>query len=283
MTGFTRDSNGKEVLYGNFGNVEGKLNVDKESKTATFEASSTVFDNIDVNRDYLYVFGQIDDYEALGKWDIDSYESSHTNTTLALSEAFNGENHENLGFALGHNYLIDPGSSASSEWQVKIDSTDGKYQLDAEGKAFVTLKFPTYLIGKRTGLAVNFLGKTPETGKILRSGEVTFRTLHSFKGVITPDTISVDKNTTEHVRVYFDIDTGTVDIPPVLNSHVWCKTKVSNIVSSSIYENTIVSTVEEFKLYGEYKAYWDLTLRASEDQAGTFSFEECQVQSLPRF
>ena len=283
MTGFTRDSRGKEVLYGNFGNVEGKLNVDKESKVATFEANSTVFDNIDVNRDYLYVFGQVDDYEALGKWDIDSYESSHTDTTLALSEAFNGKSHDKLGFVLGHNYLIDPGSSASAEWQVKIDSTDGKYQLDSEGKAFITLKYPTYLIGKRTALAINFLGKTPETGKILRSGEVTFRTLHSFQGVVTPDLISVDKNTTKHVRVYFDIDTGTADIPPVLNSHVSCKTKVTNIIDSHIYENTIVSTVEEFKLYGEYKAYWDLVLKASENKAGSFTFEECQVRGLPRF
>ncbi len=283
MTGFTRDSSGKEVLYGNFGNVEGKLNVDNESKAATFEANSTVFDNIDVNRDYLYVFGQVDDYEALGKWDIDSYESSHTDTTLALSEAFNGENHDRLGFALGHNYLIDPGSSESTEWQVKIDSTDGKYQLDLEGKAFVTLKYPTYLIGKRTGLAINFLGKTPETGQILRSGEVKFRTLHSFQGVVTPDAINVDKNTTKHIRVYFDIATGTVDIPPVLNSHVSCKTESSNIVDSSIFENTIVSTVEEFKLYGEYKAYWDLTLKASEDKAGSFVFKECQVRDLPRF
>ena len=283
MTGFTRDSHGKEVLYGNFGNVEGKLNVDKDSKKATFEANASVFDNIDINRDYLYVFGKVDDYEALGKWDIDSYKSSHTETTLALSEDFNGENHNNLGFALGHNYIIDPGSSESSEWQVKIDSTDGKYQLDEEGKAFVTLKFPPYIVGKRTALAVNFLGKTPETGKVLRSGEVKFKTLKSFQGVITPDAISVDKNTTKHVRVYFDIDTGTNDIWSVLNSHVWCRTKSSNIVSQRIYQNTIVSTVEEFKRYGEYKAYWDLTLEAKEDKDGSFSFQECQVKMLPRF
>ena len=179
--------------------------------------------------------------------------------------------------------MIDPGSSESREWQVKIDSTDGKYQLDREGKAFVTLKFPYYLVGKRTALAVNFLGKTPETGKILRSGEVKFKTLHSFQGVIPPDAISVDKNTTKRVRVYFDIDTGTEDIWPVLNSHVSCKTKSSNIVDLEFHENTIVSTIEEFKIYGEYKAYWDLTLKASEDKAGTFTFKECFVRRLPRF
>ncbi|CAA6825021.1 MAG: Unknown protein [uncultured Sulfurovum sp.] len=283
MTGFTRDTKGKEILYGNFGNVEGKLNVEQESKVASFEANSTLFDNIDVNRDYLYIFGKIDDYEALGKWDIDSYEGSHTPTTLALSEAFNGESHENLGFALGHNYLSDPGSSESREWQVKIDSSDGKYQLDAEGKAFVTLKFPTYFIGKRTALAVNFLGKTPETGQILRSGEVEFKTLSSFDGVHTPDSITIDKNTTERIRVYFDINTGTGDKAPVLNSHVYCDTKSSDLINVDIYQNTIVSTVEEFKLYGEYQAYWDLTLTASEDTDGTFTFEECQVRTLPRF
>jgi len=287
MTGFTRDSHGKEVLYGNFGDVEGKLNVDRESKTATFEANSTVFDNIDVNRDYLYVFGQIDDYEALGKWDIDSYKSSHTDTTLALSEEFNGENHDKLGFALGHNYVTDPGSSESREWQVKIDSTDGKYQLDSEGKAFVTLKFPPYLIGKRTALAVNFLGKTPETGKILRSGEVKFKTLHSFHGVRTPDTITVEKDTVGPVNatVGFYVDTGTEDFWRVLNSHVSCKTKSSNLRVVGFRENTIVSTVDEFKENGNsYAAYWSLDLELIDTtKAGSYNFIKCDVQTLPLF
>jgi len=287
MTGFTRDTNGKEVLYGNFGDVEGKLNVDKDSKTATFEASSTVFDNIDVNRDYLYVFGQVDDYEALGKWDIDRYESSHSETTLMLSEAFNGENHDKLGFVLGHNYLVDPGSSESREWQVKIDSTDGKYQLDDEGKAFVTLKFPTYLVGKRVALAINFLGKTPETGKILRSGEVKFKTLSSFQGVHSPDLITVEKDTigTVFASRAFYINTGTEDKWRVLNSHVSCITKSSNVRVVSITENTLVSTVEEFKSNGNsYGAYWRLGLALIDTtEAGTYSFEECQVRTLPRF
>jgi hypothetical protein len=287
MTGFARDSSGKEVLYGNFGDVEGKLNVDKDSKIATFEANSTVFDNIDVNRDYLYVFGKVDDYEALGKWDIDSYESSHTDTKLTLSEAFNGENHTKLGFVLGHNYLVDPGSSESGEWQVKIDSTDGKYQLDAEGKAFVTLKFPTYLVGKRTALAVNFLGKTPETGKILRSGEVKFKTLRSFEGVHSPDPISIEEGTIGSVIVSRDfyINTGTGDKWRVLNSHVNCITKENNVRIVRIIENKLVSTIEEFianrKSYG---AYWSLELALKDTtKGGSLSFDECQVKNLPLF
>jgi len=285
MTGFTRDSNGKEVLYGNFGNVKGKLNVDKESKSATFEANSTVFDNIDVNRDYIYVFGKVDDYEALGKWDIDKYEN--TDTTLALSEAFNGENHDKLGFALGHNYLIDPGSSESGEWQVKIDSTDGKYQLDEEGKAFVTLKFPVYLIGKRTALAVNFLGKTPETGKILRSGEVKFKTLRSFQGVHTPEPISIEKDTVGTVVEYRDfyINTGTADKWRVLNSHVNCITKSSNVRVVGFSENKIVSTIDEFIANGKtYGAYWRLELALKDTtKGGSYNFSECQVRNRPLF
>ena len=287
MTGFTRDSKGKEVLYGNFGNVEGKLNVDQESKVAMFEANGTVFDNIDVNRDYIYVFGQVDDYEALGKWDIDSYESSHTNTTLKLSESFNGENHDKLGFALGHNYVVDPGSSESGEWQVKIDSSDGKYQLDPEGKAFVTLKFPTYLVGKRAALAVNFLGKTPETGKILRSGEVKFKTLSSFMGVLPPLSITVEKDTTGSVFASrsFYVNTGTADKWRVLNSHVSCLTTSTNLRVVGFNENKLVSTVEEFKANGNtYAAFWDLELELIDStKAGTYTFNECQVRTLPRF
>ena len=287
MTGFTRDSSGKEILYGNFGNVEGKLNVDEESKEASFEANSTIFDNIDVNRDYLYVFGNIDAYEALGKWDIDSYESSHTDTTLALSEAFNGENHDKLGFALGHNYLIDPGSSESGEWQVKIDSTDGKYQLDEEGKAFVTLKFPPYLVGKRTALAVNFLGKTPETGKILRSGEVKFKTLSSFEGVHAPESIIIESGTIGSVTEIkkFYINTGTSDKWQVLNSHVGCITNSTNLNIVDLTQNTIVSTVEEFKANGNsYVAYWNLEVElANSTEDGMLSFSDCQVSTLPLF
>jgi len=287
MTGFTRDSNGKEVLYGNFGEVEGKLNVDKESKVASFEANNTIFDNIDVNRDYLYVFGKVDDYEALGKWDIDRFESSHTRTTLALSDAFNGENHDKLGFALGHNYIIDPGSSESAEWQVKIDSTDGKYQLDEEGKAFVTLKFPPYIIGKRIALAVNFLGKTPETGKILRSGEVKFKTLSSFKGVLTPDSITVEKDTIGSVsksRAFY-VDTGTEDRWRILNSHVSCRTKSDNLRIVGFRQNTIVSTIDEFKANANsYAAYWSLELELIDTtKSGSYSFSECQVRTLPLF
>lgn len=285
MTGFTRDSNGKEVLYGNFGNVKGQLLVDADTETVSFEANDTVFDNIDVNRDYLYVFGNVNAYEALGKWDIDIY--NNTANRLALSEIFNGENHSNLGFALGHNYLSDPGSSESAEWQVKIDSTDGKYQLDEEGKAFVTLKFPTYLIGKRAALAINFLGKTPETGKILRSGEVKFKTLRSFQGIVSPDPITIAANTAGTVtasRVFY-IDTGTGDSWVVKNSHVSCITETTNVNVVGFRENTIVNTVEEFIANGNsYHAFHELSLELIDPtQAGSYSFKECQVRTLPLF
>ncbi len=85
---------------------------------------------------------------------------NHNRTRLV--DSYYGENHSNLGFAIGHNYYSEICSSESKEWELEIDSTDGIYQLDDRGKAYVTLKFPAYMIGKKIALAVNFSGRKKE-------------------------------------------------------------------------------------------------------------------------
>ena len=273
-----RDKNGKgnRVLYGKFGSVSGELIADKENHTASFKATKEVFENINPNRDYLILFGDATTSEALGKWDIDPY--TPLKDQLKLPSSYYGDSHANLGFAVGHNYINEICSSESKEWELQIDSTDGTYQLDEEGKASVTLKFPGYMIGKKIALSVDFSGKNG------RAGEVHFQTLYSFDGVVPPENIDIDANTTTPTTMthFFVVDTGTEDEFIVKNAKVHCTTKAENINITKFEENSEIKTFADCagSNNGE-SAYWQLTIElADKSKAGSLSFEECQVSSF---
>jgi len=283
MTDFTRDNNGTEILYGKFGKHKGTLVANEESQTAQFKVNAPLFTNLDKSRDYLLIFGDVETYEALGKWDIDEYNDN--NQTLTLVESYSGKTHKGLGFAVGHNYMNELCSSDFREWELKIDSTDGSYQLDEEGKTYVTLKFPAYLYGKRVALSTNFLGKTPETGKTLKSGEVYFKTLNNVEGVVAPDTISIDANVTDYdVIVPFYVNTGTGDTWRVKNSQVFCELEQTGITNLSIVPNKIIKDSSECTEANGYSegAYWHMTISTGAE-AGSISFKDCYPARLPQF
>ncbi len=276
MADFAKDSSGKRILYGKFGSIKGHIVADKESSSASFKVDREIFDNIDTTRDFLFLFGAVDTNEALGKWDMDPY--NYTKKTLGLVDSYHGDSHDNLGFAVGHNYYNEICSSESKEWELKIDSTDGIYQLDEEGKTYVTLKFPTYMIGKKIALGVNFSSKSK------RSGEVHFETLHSFEGVKTPDTINIDANTTIIPRqsFAFEIDTGTEDRFWVRNAKVVCDVDLENLEIINFRENSEVKSISDCgsSENGEV-AYWSFNLKLiNEEEGGTMTFNECQVSSF---
>ena len=275
MADFTRDINGKRILHGSFSDIKGELTADIDSHTATFNSNENSFTNVDTDRDFLLLFGDITAYEALGKWDIDPY--NNTETTLNLRDSYYGESHRNLGFAIGHNYYKEICSSESKEWELKIDSTDGTYQLDEEGKAYMTLKFPAYMIGKKIALGVNFSGSQQ------RSGEVHFETLHSFQGVKTPETITLEANASATTQtVYFEVDTGTEDRFWVKNAKVVCNTTAQNVKITQFIQNSEVTKIEDCggSENGEI-AYWQLTLELIDaSKGGSLSFDECQVSSF---
>jgi hypothetical protein len=271
-----RDKNGygDRVLYGKFSDINGELIADSDSHIATFKANREIFQNINPDRDYLLLFGDATTSEALGKWDIDRY--TPLKDTLNLTTAYYGENHSNLGFAIGHNYINEICSSESKEWELLIDSEDGTYQLDSEGKASVKLKFPGYMIGKKIALSVNFSGKEK------RAGEVHFQTLYSLNGVKTPEKIEIDANTTTPTTMlhFFEVDTGTDDTLMVKNAKVSCQIKSDNLKIIK-KENSKVETIDDCKtIYKEF-AYWKLTLELIDlEKPGTLSFEKCQVSSF---
>ena len=300
MAEFTNDAQGDRILHGQHSSIKGEIIADSENHLASFEINSNLFDTLDTSRDFLLLFGNITANESLGKWDIDPY--NYTSSSLELSDAYYGEDHQDLGFAVGHNYYNEICSSESKEWELKVDTTDGIYQLDEEGKTYVTLKFPAHMIGKKIALGVNFLGKDQ------RSGEVHFETLQSQQGVKTPETITIDavvsttssdlnssdENTTyvpapiEPVdtsvqkRLTFEVDTGTEDRYWVRNARVVCNTKAENIEVTAFSENREIRTLSDCQgsENGDI-AYWDITLELIDPtQSGSFSFEECQVVSF---
>lgn len=278
-----KDNNGKgdRVLYGNFSDVSGKIIVDKDSNTATFKANKKVFGNIDINRDFLLLFGDATTSEALGKWDIDKY--TELDDTLSLSSAYYGENHDGLGFAIGHNYINETCSSESKEWELQIDSSDETYQLDDQGRASITLKFPQYMIGKMIALSVNFSGKKK------RAGEVHFQTLYNYEGVDIPESIDIDANATQktpfHREHTFKITKGS-DIFAVKNAKVICSIKTENIAKYDTVD-TLESDNTEIKnssqcggKYGEV-AFFDIDLKLEdESKSGSMTFESCQTSSF---
>jgi len=281
MADFTRDINGNRLIHGKYNNltqdIKGELIADKETNSAIFRANIKYFtDNIiDNDRDFLLLFGDVNASEALGKWDIDAY---HTDTTLNLRDSYQGNSHNNLGFAIGHNYLNEICSSESKEWELKIDSTDGTYQLDNEGKTYVTLKFPVYMIGKKIALSVNF------SGKDLRSGEVHFETLHSFEGVKVPETINIDANTTTSTieSFSFEVDTGTEDRYFVKNAEVYCKIVAKNVEYKWLSKNREIKTLSDCMANEDGEiAYGIIRVDLIDlEKSGTLTFERCQVDDF---
>ncbi|NOZ90830.1 MAG: hypothetical protein GXO60_06070 [Epsilonproteobacteria bacterium] len=275
MADFTRDNNGNRILHGSFSNIKGTLIADDDTHIATFESNETNLSNIDSQRDFLFLFGDVTAYEALGKWNIDLY--NNTDTTLDLTDSYYGKSQNNLGFAIGHNYYKEICSSESKEWELQIDSTDGSYKLDDEGKAYMSLKFPAYMIGKKIALSVNFSG----TQK--RSGEVHFETLHSFDGVKTPKTITLEANATATAEaIYFEVNTGTGDRFWVKNAKVVCNTTAENVMVTNFSQNSEVTKIEDCggTENGEI-AYWKFTVSLiDKSKQGSLSFNECQVSSF---
>ncbi len=276
MAGYAKDANGDRIIYGQntpavYANVteNNQVNLDVVGK-APFSAFDPVsLKGIDLNRDIVAIFGNVRTYEVNGKWEIDSISSA---SKLILSDTYEGENYTALGFAVGHNYRNDICSDEYLEYETKVDSTDGTYRLDAEGKTFVTVKYPAaYMPGKRVGILVNLISENPETGKQLRGGEVKFETLHKHSPFgLTGITKTITKGTTETVTLYGTVETGTEDTWVLMNSTFSCEIKKSkNITIISLEKNDPNACVRP---YVRYKV---TTSNNGED--GTFVLSDCEV------
>jgi hypothetical protein len=141
--------------------------------------------------------------------------------------------------AIGYNYRDKICTNTYEEAVVYIDSADGKYTLDEDGKAVVVVKHDAYMIGKRIMLMVNMTGLNPNNNQVLRSGEVHETTLRFHKPLIGA-TFSVGKGETKTVTLLGTIDTGVdTDRWALINSNFSCKVKKDNVNILSFSENNV--------------------------------------------
>jgi len=275
MAGYSKDNNGERMTYG-------KYNVSKASgilKPVSGKASLELvglspFDSIDQDRDFVAVFGDVKTYEANGKWDIESIDSSNT---LSLRNKYYGGEYKNLGIAVGHNYRQELCSETYAESTVIVDSSNGKYQLDEHGEAKVNIKFPPYMVGKKVLMLVNSISFNPTTGKTLRAGEVKSIALNSFQG-IKGTTISVKKGTNKSVRLSGTILTGSEDSFALLDSTFHCGTRSLNNIRILEEKRNEIGNCNESRAYIDFK----LTTENPEED-GTLTLGDCFADSEFRF
>jgi len=276
MASFAKDASGREILYGRHsGGVSATLS--PNSGKARLELTGLApfnTTNIKENRAFVAVFGDVDTYEALGKWNIENIISGDM---LDLSNEYYGEAHSNLGMAIGYNYRDKICTSTFEESVVVVDSADGTYKLDETGKAIVELKYDSYMVGKRAMILVNMTGLDPNTGKVLRSGEVHEQTLY-FHLPLKGKTVKVPAGATDFpVGISGVIDTGTEDEWSVVNSTFSCELDLSNVkIVSGPVKNDPASC--------DYNGQAFLTyVVSSTGEEGSVTFKKCQVDLEPLF
>jgi hypothetical protein len=283
MAGFAKDANGREMLYGRYANQNDGISATLSSAGGKGQiqiAGIAPYDSAHVNvkRAFVAVYGTVDTYEANGKWNI---ESILGNDTLSFGNQYLGGDYTGLGMAVGYNYRDKFCSSGYEESVVIVDSTDGTYTLGKDGKAFVTLKFDAYMIGKRTAVLVNMIGYDPVTNQLKRSGEVHFTTEHFIKD-LRGKTLKVPKGSTDIVRaIYGVIDTGTDDEYYLRNSLFSCEIELNG--ASIVPGSPVVRNDPKSCDFGG-RAFYGFHLSADKnDTDGTITFTKCQVNSEPSF
>lgn len=171
LAGYTQSSaataHGTEYLYYTPSEGQGVLRSD-----STFEVPFSPFSNVDINNDYLVLFGNGYTYDASGKYDIGSIENSKLN----LVDAFSGLDTSDLGFAIGHNYRQDP-SIEGVEWIGNVYEENNLYQIGDSGSAIINVEYDYYLTGKDVILWTNVIGKNYVDDSTVRIGEAKKITL----------------------------------------------------------------------------------------------------------
>ena len=280
MASFAKDALGREMLYGQYAKQndgisatltsdsgKGKVNI---AGIAPFDAA-----HIDIDRAFVAIDGNVNTYEANGKWNIDSILG---NDALSFSNQYLGVDYSDLGLAVGYNYRDKFCSSGYEESIVTVDSSNGKYVLDEAGHTFVTLEFDPYMIGKRAAVLVNMVGYDPATGELKRSGEVHFTT-EKFVEYLKGDTIKVPKGSTITAGIWGIIDTGTNDEWVVRNSTFSCEIDLQDAhITGGPTRNDPASCDHGGAAFLEYTVAADKA-----DTDGSITFSKCQVNSAPTF
>jgi hypothetical protein len=277
MASFAKDAAGREMLYGRHSLGVSATLTPTNGKAMLELVGIAPFNTTDIklNRAYVAIFGDVETYEANGKWSIESIVSGNT---LNLNNRYQGSAHAGLGMAIGYNFRDKICTSGYEESVVVVDSSDGTYTLDEKGQAFVTLKYDSYMIGKRAIILVNMSGFNPNTGKILRTGETHQRTLR-FHEYMQGKTVSVKGGQTINFRHNGIITTGSVDNFALVDSVFSCDESegTSNIRIISKVNNDPTSCVNGGAAYIDYS----ITTQTGED--GSLTLSKCRPSSNPNY
>ena len=277
MASFAKDAAGREMLYGRHsGGISATLNPNN-GKALLDLVGLTPFNTTDIklNRAYVAVFGDVETYEANGKWSIENIISGNS---LSLSNEYHGIAHAGLGMAIGYNFRDKICTSGYEESVVVIDSSDGKYLLDEKGQAFVTLKYDSYMIGKRAMVLVNMSGFNPNTGKVLRTGETHERTLQ-FHDAMEGKSVSVKGGQTVTFRHWGVITTGTTDTFPLVNSLFSCD-ESEGTTNISVTSRTFSDPTS---CNNGGQAYIDYTITTQTGEDGSLTLSKCRPSRNPNY
>ncbi len=75
MADFVKSSSGERLLFGKYSSIKGSIVADKENHEAEFRVNSPILSNYRPCKGFpISYFGDVKSGEALGKWDIDSYD-----------------------------------------------------------------------------------------------------------------------------------------------------------------------------------------------------------------
>ena len=183
----------------------------------------------------------------------------------------------------GKSYIHDV--CGNQDWNIELNSTDGIFQFDDKGEAFILLRFSSYFIGKKIRFHVSSVDNTTQS-------KTLDWILENQKGVKVPEDITIDKNNTIPTPLNFDfgliLDGSDSDIW-VNNSRVKCVVESTNInirghneLSNGyiISDNHKITDSSECMDNRDGKAYFNANISLSDiNLEGSLKFKSCQ--SMP--
>jgi len=185
----------------------------------------------------------------------------------------------------GKSYIHDV--CGNQDWNIELNSTDGIFEFNDKGEAFILLKFSPYFIGKKINFHVSSVDNTNQS-------KTLDWILENPKGVNLPEPqeIHIDKNTTISTPLNVDfrliLDGSDSDIW-VNNSKVKCIVESTNINIAGhselsngyiISDNHKITNSNECTNNRDGKAYLNANISLHDmNLEGNLKFKSCQ--SMP--
>ncbi|MFA6137867.1 MAG: hypothetical protein WC667_07260 [Sulfurimonas sp.] len=169
-----------------------------------FATAAPAFGNISQGNEYLVTFGNGYTYNASGKWDV----FSNNSTDLGLVDTYSGVDTSGLGFAVGNNYRQDA-CQEGSEWVGNVyPAEQNSYTVNSTGSMVIDVEYDYYLTAKDVMLWVNLTGAQHSDESTVRIGEAKKITLRG--SGLTSETYTFSSGFSGVVRLHVTLN-GTTE------------------------------------------------------------------------